>query len=214
MIPVLYNFFRSTAAWRVRIALNLKGVSHDRRGVWIRTEEHRKPDYLAVNPQGLVPAMDVGGVILPQSIAILEWLEETHPEPPILPRDAAQRGMVRAAALLIACDIHPLNNRRVLEYLKDRLSLDAGAIRDWENNWLAEGFRGLQAQTADNPGPFLFGETPTMADICLVPQVGNAARAGIDIADYPRLARAHAAMVALPPVQAAHPDRQPDVPPP
>lgn len=213
MTPVLYDFFRSTAAWRVRIALNLKGVAHDRRGVWIRGDEHRGAAYRAANPQGLVPALDVGGTILPQSLAILDWLDETYPAPPLLPADPLGRAQVRSAALLIACDIHPLNNRRVLEYLKERIGLDEDALKAWEGTWVAEGFRGLEAQCAGSPGPFLFGAAPGLADVCLVPQVGNAARAGVDVADYPTLARAHAAMAALPEVQAAHPDRQPDAPP-
>jgi len=210
MKPVLYDFFRSTAAWRVRIAFNLKGVAYDRHGVWIRGEEHKSATYRAANPQGLVPALGVGETILPQSIAIIDWLEETYPTPPLLPADPLDRALVRSVALLVACDIHPLNNRRVLEYLKGELGLDEAAVKAWERTWVAEGFRGIEAQCAGGQGPFLFGATPTMADICLVPQVGNAARAGVDVNDYPTLARAHAAMTALPEVQAAHPDRQPD----
>jgi maleylacetoacetate isomerase len=212
MSLVLYDFFRSTAAWRVRIALNLKGVPYERHGVWIRGEAHRSPEYRAANPQGLVPALGVAGVVLPQSLAILDWLEATRPTPRLLPEDPLSRARVLSAALLIACDIHPLNNRRVLEYLKSDIGLDDDAVRAWERTWVAEGFRGLEAQCRGTEGPFLFGASPTLADVCLVPQVGNAGRAGVAVADYPTLARAHAAMQELPEVQAAHPDRQPDAP--
>ncbi|MEC7761855.1 MAG: maleylacetoacetate isomerase [Pseudomonadota bacterium] len=210
MTPVLYDFFKSTASWRVRIALNLKGVAYEHHGVWIRGEAHKTPEYRTANPQGLVPALGVGDVVLPQSIAILDWIEATYPEPALLPHDPLARAQVLSAALLIACDIHPLNNRRVLVYLKSELGLDADAVKTWEGTWIDEGFRGLETQCTGTPGPFLFGEEPSLADICLVPQVGNAGRAGIDLADYPVLARAHAAMQALPAVLAAHPDRQPD----
>jgi maleylacetoacetate isomerase/maleylpyruvate isomerase len=210
--PVLYDFFRSTSAWRARIAFRLKGLDYDQHGIWVRGDAHKGADYLAVNPQGLVPALAVAGTIVPQSLAIIEYLEAVHPQPAILPSDELERAMVRSAALLIACDIHPINNRRVLQYLTKDLRLDDDAVRGWERHWVVEGFRGLEVQALNHTreSTYLFGDTVSLADICLVPQVANATRAGVDMSDFPRLAEVHARLEALPTFQAASPERQPD----
>lgn len=208
----LFSFFRSTAAWRVRIALNVKEIDHDLKVVWIRGEEHTTPEYLSLNPQGLVPAMRIGETVIGQSVAMMEYLEETYPEPAILPKDPAKRANVRAAALLVACDIHPLNNRRVLHYLKDDLELPPETVTAWEHKWVAAGYAGLEAQAAAHAGPYLFGDRITMADICLVPQVENGNRAKVNLADYPTLYRAYNAACELPAFEAAHPRNQADNP--
>lgn len=208
----LYSFFRSTATWRVRIALNLKQVPHDLSLVWVRGDAHETPEYRAVNPHGLVPAMRIGDTTIGQSMAMLEYLEERYPDPALLPEDPVARANVRAAAQLVACDIHPLNNRRVLHYLKDDLGLTAQQVTAWEHKWVAAGYAGLEAQTSKGAGKYLFGDTITMADLCLVPQVENGNRAGVDLADYPTLHRAYEALVKLPAFIDAHPDNQPDTP--
>ncbi|MEZ5946979.1 MAG: maleylacetoacetate isomerase [Hyphomonas sp.] len=211
--PALFDFFRSTAAWRVRIALNLKRVEYDHKSVWIRGEAHTQPDYLAINPHGLVPALDVDGCVIPQSLAIIEYLEARYPDPPLLPKDELARARVRSAALLIACDIHPVNNRRVLTYLRDRLSLSDEQVRDWEFTWVSAGFRGLEEQVRDSGDfAYLFGNSVTLADICLVPQVANGKRAGVSISDYPTLNRAYRQLIELPAFVAAAPENQPDAP--
>ena len=169
----LYGYFRSSAAFRVRIALNLKGLDYENAFIHLRRGDQAAPEFLGINPQGLVPALEIDGQTLTQSSAIIEYLDETHPEPPLLPRDAAGRARVRALAAIVACDIHPLNNLRVLRYLHGPLGHDQGVIETWYNHWIDSGFRALERLLADDPrtGAFCHGDTPGLADIALVPQV-------------------------------------------
>ena len=212
----LYTYFRSSAAYRVRIALNLKGIAYDSIPVHLLQDGGQQllPAYRAVNPSALVPALDDDGAILTQSLAMLEYLDETRPGVPLLPADALGRARVRALALAIACDAHPLTNLRVLKYLKNTLGLSDEAKQEWYRHWMAEGLAAVEALLAqgDPAGASLFchGDSPTMADCCLVPQVFNAQRFAIDLAPYPRVARIHAHCAGLPAFAAAHPSRQPD----
>jgi maleylacetoacetate isomerase len=210
----LYDFFRSSAAYRVRIALNLKGVAPDERTfVHLRMGNQRAQDYLALNPQGLVPALALDdGHVLTQSLAIIEYLEETVPQPPLLPRDPVDRARVRGIALQIACEIHPLNNLRVLNYLIGTLGVAKEQKDGWYRYWIDVGFEALERQLARDAqtGRFCHGDTPTLADVCLVPQIANARRFNIDISPYPTLTRIEAACVALPAFAEAAPARQPD----
>lgn len=204
----LYSYFRSSAAYRVRIALNLKGLSYQRVPVNLLRKEEKAPDYLALNPQGRVPALDLDGTVLIQSPAILEYLEEAYPEPPLLPRDPVERARVRAVCALVGCDIHPLNNIGPLRYLKNGLGQDQAAIDAWYVHWIREGFRALERLV--EPGPFAFGPNPTLADVYLVPQVYNARRYRVAMEEYPRLAAVDAACAGLEAFQEAAPERQPD----
>jgi maleylacetoacetate isomerase len=204
----LYTYFRSSAAYRVRIALNLKGVPYESIPINLLKGDQSAPAYAAVNPQGRVPSLETEGNILVQSPAILEYLEETHPEPPLLPSDPAARARVRAACALIACDIHPLNNLAVLRYLKRQLGQEQAAIDAWYVHWIVEGFDALEKLLG--PGPFAFGPRPTLADVYLVPQVANARRFKIALDAYPKIAAADAACAALDAFAAAAPERQPD----
>jgi maleylpyruvate isomerase len=209
----LYDYFRSSAAYRVRIALNLKGLSPERAFVHLRRGAQRADDYLAVNPLGLVPSLVTdGGEVLTQSLAIIEWLDETHPQPPLLPPDAAGRARVRALALEIACDIHPINNLRVLNYLTGTLGATEAQKNGWYRYWCDVGFEALETQLAreKGTGAFCHGGSPTIADICLVPQLANARRVDLDLSLYPTLLRIEAACNALPPFAAAAPAKQPD----
>lgn len=208
---ILHGYFRSSAAYRVRIALNLKGLHVEQRFVHLRRGEQRGEAYLGVNPQGLVPTLEVGERRLTQSLAIIEYLEERHPLPPLLPPGAEDRAWVRAIALAIACDIHPLDNTRVMQYLESKLGLDQ-AVRDaWYAHWIAEGFRAIEVQLAARAtGRYCFGDDPTLADVCLVPQVANASRVKLDMAPYPRIRAVNAACLAHPAFDMARPDRQPD----
>lgn len=208
----LYGFFRSSAAFRVRIALNLKGLAYDQAFIHLRRNDQRKADYLAVNPQGLVPALEDGNELLIQSLAIVEYLEETHPEPPLLPQGAAARARVRALAEIVACDIHPINNLRVLRYLMRPLGHDESEVAAWYNHWIGTGFEALERLLAGDPrtGRFCHGDRPGLADIALVPQVVNSERYRLDLAPYPTIRRIHAACMALAPFAAAHPSKQPD----
>jgi maleylacetoacetate isomerase len=174
--------------------------------------EHRKADYLAVNAQGLIPALEDAGTTIPQTIAIMEYLEETHPEPPLLPRSAVDRAMVRSMALLVACDIHPLNNSRVLRYLRGPMAKDEAAVSTWYQHWIAEGLSSLekQAQRFSGDGKHLFGSSVTMADVCLVPQMYNARRFNCDVAPYPLLCAIDAHLRTLPAFADAAPEKQPD----
>ncbi|GAA4826686.1 maleylacetoacetate isomerase [Sphingosinicella ginsenosidimutans] len=204
--PILYDYWRSSACYRVRIALNLKGVAYEAAPVNLLADEQMADAYKDANPQGLVPALAIGGRVLTQSLAIVEWLDATHAEPKLIPADPDDRAHVMAMALAIACDIHPLNNLRVLKHLA-RLGIDQGARDDWYRHWIAEGFAGLEALAAPRAGRFLFGDAPSLADICLVPQMYNARRLETPLDAYPTLLRADAAATALDAFAAAHPDR-------
>jgi maleylpyruvate isomerase len=205
---VLHDYWRSTASFRVRIALNLKGLSYRQVGHDLRNGGQRAPDYLALNPQGLVPALETGDVTIAQSAAILEWLEERHPDPPLLPADADGRAIVRSMAMSIACDIHPLNNLRVQTYLRETLHCGDAQIRDWIATWMREGFTALETLVARHGGRFSYGDNPTMADCYLVPQIYSAQRYDVPLEDFPHLTAAAARAAALEPVLRAHPDRQ------
>jgi maleylpyruvate isomerase len=208
---ILYDYFRSSAAYRVRIALNLKGLSAERRFVHLRRGEQRAAEYLALNPQGFVPMLVVGARRLTQSLAIIEYLDEKYTAPPFLPAGPEDRAWVRSVALAIACDVHPLNNTRVLKYLSRSLGLDEPRRDEWYRHWVREGFAALETQLASRAeGPLCLGDAPTLADICLVPQVANARRLDVDMAPYPRIASINDACLALPAFAAAHPDAQPD----
>jgi len=209
----LYDYFRSSAAYRVRIALNLKGIAPARAFIHLRRGEQRGDDYRGVNPQGLVPSLVTDrGDALTQSLAIIEWLDETTPRPPLLPPDADGRARVRSLALAIACDIHPLNNLRVLNYLTGTLGVTDAQRDGWYRYWCDVGLEAIETQLAREPstGTFCHGGTPTLADICLVPQLANARRVDLDLAPYPTLLRIEAACTALPAFANAAPARQPD----
>lgn len=204
---ILYDYWRSSAAYRVRIALNLKGIACRSVAVNIAAGEQRSPDFLARNPQGLVPALDIGGALLTQSLAIIDYLDATHPEPPMIPHDPVARSLVLAQALVIAADIHPIDNLRVLDRLTEQFGADQGARDAWYAHWIVEGLTALEAMTADLPGPFLGGDAPNLADICLVPQLYNARRFAVPLDAWPRLVRADAACAEVGEIAAAHPDR-------
>jgi maleylpyruvate isomerase len=210
----LYDYFRSSAAYRVRIGLRLKGLDYESIPIHLIKDggEQLKPQYRAVNPSGLVPALQDNGAVITQSLAILEYLDEVHPVAPLLPRDALGRARVRSLALAIACDIHPINNLRVLRYLVKDAGLSEGAKNAWYVHWVQEGFAALESQLAASAdtGRFCHGNTPTLADIVLVPQVFNAVRFKIDMAPYPTIMRIDAACSELPAFAAAHPSQQPD----
>lgn len=210
----LYTYFRSSAAYRVRIALNLKGLKADYRYVHLVKDggQQHKPEYLALNPQGLVPALVDHGQVLTQSLAIIEYLEETHPQPSLLPKDALGRARVRALAQVVACDIHPLNNSRLLKYLERELHADETARNTWYRYWVAEGFTALEKLLAGNSrtGKFCHGDQPTLADICLVPQVFNAKRFEIDLAPFPTIRRIHDHCLTLKAFTDAAPEKQAD----
>lgn len=206
----LHGYFRSSAAYRVRIALNLKGLRAEHVPHHLRKGEQSAPAYLALNPQGLVPTLETDdGAILTQSLAIIEWLNETHPEPPLLPKDAARRAKVRGFALAIACDIHPLQNTKVMARLR-QLGVPEEHVTEWAAWVIREGFKACEVLIADEPGPFCFGSAPTLADLCLVPQLGNARRFGVDVSAFPRLLKAEAAAKAMPAFADAAPERQSD----
>ncbi|MGE0745807.1 MAG: maleylacetoacetate isomerase [Rhodospirillales bacterium] len=208
----LYGYFRSSAAFRVRIALNLKGVAYEAVPVDLLGDDQFAAGFTAVNPQARVPALAVGDRVLVQSMAILEWLEETYPQPPILPADPFARARVRGLADLIACDIHPLDNLAVMRYLAGLLGQDKAAERAWYRHWIVLGFTALEAMLAGSAetGRFCHGDAPGLADICLVPQVFNAQRARIDLAPYPTLMRVFDACMAEPAFDAAQPSKQPE----
>lgn len=206
----LHGYFRSSAAWRVRIALNLKGVSVEHVFHHLRHGGQRAPEYLRLNPQGLVPALETDdGAVLTQSLAICEWLDETYPDPPLLPGGALERARVRAFALAIACDVHPVQNLKVLARLR-ALALPEAEVTDWARWVIEDGLAACEAMLAGTPGPFCFGQAPTFADICLVPQLFNARRFGCDLQGLPRLLAAEVACNALPAFAEAAPDRQAD----
>ena len=208
----LYTYFRSSAAFRVRIALNLKGLAYEPAFVHLAKGEHRQGGYGARNPQALLPALEDGGLILAQSLAIIEYLEETHPSPPLLPGDAAGRARVRALALLVACEIHPLNNLRVLQHLKRALGQSQEQVDAWYRHWIDEGLAKLEANLADTKGTgsFCHGDTPGMADCCLVPQIFNAQRYKCDTKPYPSTMRVFERCMTLDAFDRAQPSKQPD----
>ena len=209
----LYGYFRSSAAYRVRIALQLKKLDVAQVSLHLRKGEQRGPEFLKRNPQGLVPALELDdGTLLTQSMAIVEYLDETFPTPPLLPADAKGRARVRALAQAVSCDIHPIDNLRVLNYLTKDLGRTDAEMQGWYNHWIASGFEALEAMLAGDPatGKFCHGDQPGLADICLVPQMLNAGRYQLDLAPYPTIKRINAACVALPAFAAAHPSKQPD----
>jgi maleylacetoacetate isomerase/maleylpyruvate isomerase len=210
----LYTYFRSSAAFRVRIALNLKGLAYEAIGTDLRAQaaDHRRPDYLALNPQGLVPALEDEGQVFSQSIAIIEYLEEKFPTPPLLPAAPADRARVRAMALAIACEMHPLNNLRVLNYLRDELRHSEDEVNRWYAHWIAAGFRALEelARRSSADRKHCFGSTVTLADVCLVPQMYNARRFKCDVTPYPTLLGISEHLEQLPAFAAARPEAQPD----
>jgi maleylacetoacetate isomerase len=213
MAYTLYSAWRATAPYRVRIGLALKGVAYDYAPVDLIKGEQREPRYRAVNPQGLTPALDLGdGRVLTQSLAILEWLEETRPEPALLPNDPLARARVRAMALIVACDIHPLNNTRVGRELHKR-GVDQAGILAWTQRWITDGFDSLEPMVARHGAGFAFGDQPTLADCCLIPQVYSANRYEVDLSPYPAIRAVAERAAGHPAFQAAHPDSQPDAKP-
>jgi len=206
----LHGYFRSSASYRVRIALNLKGLSAEHLSHHLRKGEQRAPAYLAINPQGLVPTLQGdGGVVLTQSLAIIEWLDETHPTPPLLPKDPLRRAHVRAFAQVIACDTHPIQNLKILSRLRE-LGLSEDQVTGWAAWANREGLSACEKLIANEAGPLCFGDTPTIADLCLVPQLANARRFGVDVAAFPRLLKAEAAAKTLKAFADAAPERQSD----
>lgn len=206
----LYGYWRSSAAYRVRLALAWKGLSAASIPIDLRAGAQSGAGFRAVNPQGLVPLLIDGDAALSQSLAIIEYLDETHPQPPLLPADAIGRARVRAAALIVAAEIHPVNNLRILNYLKGPMQQDQPAVDAWVAHWMAAGLEALEAFVAAHGGRFVHGDALSIADLCLVPQLYNARRFGVDLAAYPRLRAADAAVLALPFAAAAHPDAQAD----
>jgi maleylacetoacetate isomerase len=207
----LYGYWRSSASYRLRIALNLKGVEREEIEINLLDGEHRGPEYLAINPQGLVPVMEEGGRIFGQSLAILEYLEETHPDPPLLPGKPIERARVRQLALVIACEIHPLQNSGVRQHLRGAHGFDGDAEDAWLKHWILRGLAALEALVAGHPetGAFCHGDTPTLADICLVPQLYNARRGGLDLGPYPSLVRIDEKCLGLDAFARAAPEQQP-----
>jgi maleylacetoacetate isomerase len=207
----LHNYFRSSASYRVRIALNLKGLDYDYVSVHIARGDHKKPPYAALSADTLVPLLETENERLSQSMAIIEYLDETHPEPPLLPADALGRAKVRALAQSIACDIHPLNNLRVLKYLVRELKLDDDAKNTWYRHWCREGLEAFERQLAKLPqATYCYGDTPSLADCCLVPQIFNASRFDVSFEGLPRTLRAYKACMALPAFKLAEPSACPD----
>ena len=205
----LYGYFRSSAAYRVRIALGLKGLSATNKFIHLRKGEQTGPDYLKVNPAGLVPVWIEGDFHLAQSLAIIEYLDETHPQPPLLPRDPRQRAIAREIALTVAADVHPIGNLRVLNQLTG-LGIDEAGRAAWSKHWITLGFDAIEARLKTLRGPFALGDAPSIADICIVPQVFNARRFGVDLAPYERIRGIDAAAGKLEAFAAAEPGRQPD----
>jgi maleylacetoacetate isomerase len=205
---VLYDYFRSSAAYRVRIGLNLKGVDYDSRPMNLLEGAQKSDDYRALNPQGLVPMLEIDGARLTQSLAILVYLDQRFPDPPLMPEGIVDQAHVRAMALAVACDIHPLNNLRVLKYLKGEFGHSQDQVDAWYRHWVAEGLAALEAMAAPRSDEFLFGNSVTLADVCLVPQIYNARRFDVPLDDYPTLVRADANASKIDAFVKAHPDRQ------
>lgn len=206
---ILHSYWRSGAAYRTRIALNLKGLAYDQHTVDLRQRAHKTPEYLALNPQGMVPALEVDGAILTQSVAILEWLEEAHPEPPILPAAPLERARVRAMSALIGSDIHPLNNLRVLGAVR-ALGADQAGVDGWAGGWIKAGFDALEQMVVQDGQGWSFGASPTLADCYLIPQLYSARRFNVDLTPWPKLLAVEQVSETHPAFIAAHPDKQPD----
>lgn len=208
----LYSFFRSGTSHRLRIALNLKGLAYEQVAVDLRREEHLGDAFKAINPQQFVPVLDADERLMIQSPTIIEWLEERYPTPPLLPGDAGDRAQVRALAAIVGCDIHPINNRRILEALRHRFGADEAAVNDWCGTWISAGFDAIEALLARDPqrGDFCFGDTPTLADVYLVPQVESARRFKVDLARWPLVQAVDAACAQLEAFRKAAPSAQPD----
>jgi maleylacetoacetate isomerase len=208
----LYTFFRSSAAFRVRIALNIKGCTYNSIPKAFAKNEHRAEDYLLINPQGLIPALEADGNLLSQSLAIIEYLEETRPDPPLLPKEPGARARVRAMALAIACEIHPLNNLRVLNYLRKEFGQGDEGVNTWYRHWVTEGFKGLEvmAQESSRTKRFCYGDSLSMADVLLAPQMYNARRFKCDLSPFPTLVSIDEHLQTLPAFEAARPEVQPD----
>jgi maleylacetoacetate isomerase len=207
----LYSYFRSSAAYRVRIAFNLKGLSCDMVSIHLQKEGglNKKPDFRAINPQMRVPALQLdSGDVLIQSLAIIEYIDETHPQPPLLPRDALERAKVRAISQIIACDIHPLNNVGPLRYLKNQMGQDQAKIDAWYHHWVLDGFDAIEAML--RPGPYAFGSEISLADVCLVPQVYNARRLKVPLDRFPKIVAVDSACGKLAAFEQARPENQPD----
>ncbi len=209
----LYDYWRSSAAYRVRLALNFKGLAYEQVPVDLRQGGQREPGFLAINPQGLVPVLEDEGAVLTQSLPILNYLEERYPDPALLPRDLPGRCQSRAIAVAIACEMHPLNNLRVLQYLERELGLDEARRMAWYRHWIAEGFGPLEAMIARSAGDFCVGDAPSLADVCLVPQVYNARRYDCDLVAYPTICRIDERCRRIEAFARAAPERQPDAPP-
>ena len=205
---VLYDYFRSSAAYRVRIALNLKGIEYQQRPINLAAGAQKDDSYRALNPQGLVPMLEIDGHRLTQSLSIMVYLDQVYPDHPLMPRDPVDGAHVRSLALAIACDIHPLNNLRVLKYLRGPLGVTEDAKDEWYRHWVVEGLAALEEMARPRAGAFLFGDSPTIADVCLVPQLYNARRFSVPLTDYPTLRRADETASAHAAFAAAHPDRQ------
>jgi maleylacetoacetate isomerase len=205
---ILYDYYRSSAAYRVRIALNIKGIQYEQRPVNLLESQQKSDEYRALNPQGFVPMLEIDGHRLTQSVAIINYLDLRFPNTPVIPASAAERAHVVALSMMIACDIHPLNNLRVLKYLKGELGNSQEEVDAWYAHWITEGLGPLEAMAAPKAGKFLYGDAPTAADICLVPQLYNARRFNVPLDDYPTLVRADENANRLEAFAAAHPDRQ------
>jgi maleylacetoacetate isomerase/maleylpyruvate isomerase len=206
----LYSYWRSTAAYRVRIALHLKGVEYETITLNLQKGEHREPGFVAKNPHRTVPVIDDDGVVLAQSLAIVEYLDARFPEPRLIPAEPVKRARVQAFAQIVACEIHPLNNLRVLRYLRGELGVDEERVNGWVRHWIGESFRSLEALLAESAGAYCFGDELTLADVYLAPQMFNARRFGCDLAPFPRIVRVDAALRALPAFARAAPELQPD----
>lgn len=209
----LYTLSRSSASYRVRIALNLKGLKYEPITKILGKGEHRTPEYLAVNPQGLLPALEIDGVVLSQSLAIIEYLDERYPNPRLLPEDPLDRARVRSLALAIACDIHPINNLRVLNYLRNELGQSEEAVNTWYRHWVREGFRGLEVELRrySSNRRYCYGDTLSLADVCLVPQMFNARRFDVDLTPFPTIEAISRHLESIPEFAAARPEVQPDM---